>query len=265
MNCKEVSNLKDACADRELDPARTAEIEQHLAGCVACSRAYENIRVLSSTLKSADLYFKAPPQLQQSIQKLVAADAAKRTPEVASQNPPPHVGAYNVWAIVKNLFKFGLPVAGTAVIVFWLATRLVGPSTAERLAQEITASHVRSLMANHLTDVASSDQHTVKPWFDGKIDFAPPVKDLAAQGFALLGGRLDYVQDRQVAALVYQRHKHFVNLFVWPAGDSSNAREKRAVRRGYNLIHWTESGMNFWAVSDLNSDELKEFAKLIKQ
>jgi len=269
VNCKEVADLKDAYADRELDRVRAAEFEQHLSGCRACSQAQENIRVLSSALKSADLYFKAPPQLQQSIHKLVtadvvAADVRRRTPEFPSKNPSPHIGGYNVWAALRNLLKFGLPVAGTAVIAFLLATRLVGPSADQRLAQEITASHVRSLMANHLTDVASSDQHTVKPWFDGKIDFAPPVKDLAAQGFPLVGGRLDYIQDRQVAALVYQRHKHFVNLFVWPAGDSSNAREKRAVGRGYNLIHWTESGMNFWAVSDLNSDELKAFAKLMK-
>ncbi len=160
--------------------------------------------------------------------------------------------------------KWGIPVAGTALIAFLLATALTRPSTDERLAQEVTASHVRSLMAAHLTDVASSDQHTVKPWFDGKIDFAPPVKDLAAQGFPLVGGRLDYLQNRQVAALIYQRHKHFVNLFIWPAPRSSNTTEKPAVRQGYNLIHWNQSGMTFWAVSDLNPAELREFVELIK-
>src|SRR5439155_24132787 len=161
-------------------------------------------------------------------------------------------------------FKWGIPIAGTALIAFLLATSFIRASTDERLAQEVTANHVRSLMATHLTDVTSSDQRTVKPWFDGKIDFSPPVKDLAAQGFPLVGGRLDYLQNRPVAALIYQRHKHLINLFVWPATRNSSRTKKLVVRQGYNLIHWNESGMTFWAVSDLNPVELREFVELIK-
>jgi len=160
--------------------------------------------------------------------------------------------------------KWGIPIAGTALIAFLLATSSIGPSVDDRLAQQVTASHLRSLMANHLTDMVSSDQHTVKPWFAGKIDFAPPVKDLAAQGFPLVGGRLDYLQDRPVAALVYQRNQHKINLFIWPATRTSNTTQKPAVRQGYNLIHWNESGMTFWAVSDLNPAELREFVGLLK-
>ena len=249
MNCQEIEGLKHAYADRELDLVRTTEIEHHLSDCRACSQAYQHIRALGSALKSADLYFKAPAQLKKRIRASLPNEA---------RSSPTTPFAWWQW------LKWGIPVAGTALTALLLATALIRPSTDERLTQEITASHVRSLMAAHLTDVASSDQHTVKPWFDGKIDFAPPVKDLAAQGFPLVGGRLDYLQDRQVAALVYQRHKHFVNLFIWPAPRSSNTTEKLTVRLGYNLIHWKESGMTFWAVSDLNSAELREFADLIK-
>ena len=249
MNCQEIETLKHAYADRELDLVRTTEIERHLSACRACSQAYANIRALGSALQSADLYFQAPVQLQRRI-RATLPNEARNSPTMP----------LNWW----QWLKWGIPVAGTALIAFLLATALTRPSTDERLAQEVTASHVRSLMAAHLTDVASSDQHTVKPWFDGKIDFAPPVKDLAAQGFPLVGGRLDYLQNRQVAALIYQRHKHLVNLFIWPAPRDSNTTEKPAVRQGYNLIHWNESGMTFWAVSDLNSAELREFVELIK-
>jgi anti-sigma factor RsiW len=265
MNCQEIETLKDAYADRELDLVRATEIERHLSDCPACSKAYENIRALSSTLKSADLYFNAPPQLKQSIRNLVAADARKRTGvEVRSENPPHDVGSYSFWSFVKNVLRFSLPIAGTAAVALLLTIMLIRPGADERLAQEVTASHLRSLMANHLTDVASSDQHTVKPWFAGKVDFAPPVKDLSAQGFPLLGGRLDYLADRTVVALVYQRNQHKINLFIWPATRDANTTEKLAVRRGCNLVHWNQSGMTFWAVSELNPGELRRFAELIK-
>jgi len=249
MNCQEIEALKHAYADRELDLVRTTEIEQHLKSCSACSQAYENIRALSSALKSSDLYFKAPAHLERRIRASLPREA-RRSP----------TKLFGWW----QGLKWGIPIAGTALIAFLLATSFITSSTDERLAQEVTANHVRSLMATHLTDVTSSDQHTVKPWFEGKLDFAPPVKDPAARGFPLGGGRLDYLQNRPVAALVYQRHKHFVNLFIWPATRSSNETEKAVVRQGYNLIHWNESGMTFWAVSDLNPVELRGFAELVK-
>jgi anti-sigma factor RsiW len=120
------------------------------------------------------------------------------------------------------------------------------------------------MMANHLTDVPSSDQHTVKPWFDGKLDFSPPVIDTTEQGFPLMGGRLDYAGNRPVAALIYQRRKHFINLFVFPASDSSEGGSKITVRQGYNVIHWNRSGMTFWAVSDINLSELQEFTQAVQ-
>jgi len=129
---------------------------------------------------------------------------------------------------------------------------------------EIVSGHVRSLMADHLTDVASSDKHTVKPWFDGKLDFSPAVVDLADHGFPLVGGRLDYLGSRSVAALVYARQKHFINLFVWPSTREGDLGEPKSSRHGFHLIHWNAAEMSYWAVSDLNPAELEEFAGLIR-
>jgi anti-sigma factor RsiW len=154
------------------------------------------------------------------------------------------------------------PVAAGALVL--VAALTFVPTVDKRLTGEVVSSHVRSMMANHLTDVASSDQHTVKPWFDGKVDFAPPVTNLTAFGFPLVGGRLDYLQSRPVAAAVYQRNKHIINLFVWPASRNRNTTKKLGVEKGYNVISWEGPGMNFCAVSDLNPVELREFTDLLK-
>jgi anti-sigma factor RsiW len=150
--------------------------------------------------------------------------------------------------------SFGLGAACAAVLAFLLLTPAMPPG----LTDQIVAGHVRALQPGHLQDVASEDRHTVKPWFDGRLDFAPPVKDLAAARFPLTGGRLDYLDGRPVAALIYQRDKHIVNLFVWPGiGDTP---PETAERQGYNIVHWSQAGMNFWAVSDVELSQLKEFA-----
>jgi anti-sigma factor RsiW len=152
----------------------------------------------------------------------------------------------------------GFAAACLALLVAIAGTR---PSGQQRIEQEVVSSHVRSLMANHVYDVASSDQHTVKPWFDGKLDFAPPVKDLVAQEFPLAGGRLDYIGNRAVAALVFQRHKHIINLFIWPVKDADASPTVSPPIQGYNVVRWSAHGMTFWAVSDLNETELMEFAQ----
>ena len=149
----------------------------------------------------------------------------------------------------------------------WRVLPGISRSSDELLAQELVSNHVRSLLlgGSHLTDVLSSDQHTVKPWFDGKVDFAPPVKDFSSQGFPLIGGRLEYLNNRAVAALIYQRQKHYINLYIWPAEQSNATSEVGTKRQGYNLLHWTNSGMTYWAISDLNGVELHEFARLVQE
>jgi anti-sigma factor RsiW len=154
--------------------------------------------------------------------------------------------------------------AAAAIVLLALVPFLRGPSTEEMLTREVVSSHVRSLMASHLTDVSSSDQHTVKPWFNGMVDFSPPVEDLANQGFPLIGGRLDYLDNRPVAALIYQRDKHFINVFIWPSSESSNSGIKSETRQGYHVFHWTRSGMTYWAVSDLEESQLQEFVQLLQ-
>ncbi len=249
MDCKNARILIAGYLDHELDPVRTLEIEDHLHGCTVCSQSYKDHQILSAGLRTDSAYFKAPADLQKRIQRSVR-QAAKA--ESASR-----------W-LSWSWGRMAAPLAAAALVLFTLVPFLRGPSTEEILAREVVSSHVRSLMANHLADVSSTDQHTVKPWFNGKLDFSPPVADLAKQGFPLVGGRLDYLDKRPVAALIYQREKHLINVFIWPSSESSDSGIKAETRQGYHVYHWTRSGMTYWVVSDLEQNQLQEFAQLLQ-
>jgi len=258
--------LIHAYLDGELDLLNTVQLEGHLRECAACAEASRNHQTLRSAITSGGFYFKAPNNLTERIHlALQEADQAgphtsTSAQEISGQMPSQHKRMR--WQFSWVLAGLAAAAAMAALVVWRFDPAISRPSRDDLLAKEVLASHVRSLMANHLTDVPSSDQHTVKPWFNGKLDFSPPVKDLSGDGFPLVGGRLDYLEDKPVAALVYHRRKHLINLFAWPS--DSDSGQKTVMRQGYNLLHWTQSGMTYWAVSDLNSSELQEFVHLVQ-
>ena len=264
MNCKEVINLMDGYLDSELDPITSQTIEQHLRDCPSCDRAYTAHGSLMRAIGSASPYHKSPAGLRERIQFSLREEIAEHPMRDLSQlaqrlSPKPQAGARTIHVGTPwNWLALAAAIIFAAIITFNLMPRL-RPGADQLLATQLIASHVRSLMANHLTDVASSDQHTVKPWLDTKLDFAPAVPDLSGKGFPLVGGRLDYLDSRPVATLIYQRRKHFINLFVWPTESNAAKATKTISRQGYHLLHWADSDFNYWAVSDVNADELQTF------
>jgi anti-sigma factor RsiW len=246
MNCNETHPLLHAYVDSELDLVRSLEVERHLKTCATCMAVKRSLQSLHSNLRHSDLSYQAPDALRARILRSV-----RTTPdETAPRNSRPWMWQW-----------LALGAIGFAIVALMLQP--VGISENNRLADEAISNHVRSLMAGHLMDVASTDQHTVKPWFNGKIDFAPVVKDFATEGFPLVGGRLDYLNGQTVAALVYHRNQHTINVFVWPA--KNKAPETSGERRGYSVINRDVNGLHYCIVSDLNAKELGDFANLLAE
>lgn len=257
MNCAETQELIHGYLDSELDLVTSLDVERHLQECATCMQAYKNHRIVQTALRTSGLYAEAPPTLRDRLRALPRNEMEWESPVPAKAEPLAHRSPWQVLAVAASL--------ALVAVTVWVLARHTSSRPSELLAQEMISSHVRSLMAEHLTDVSSSDQHTVKPWFNGKLDFSPQVKDLASQGFPLVGGRLDYLNDRPVAALVYRHRQHIINLFVWPEAEQPGAAEKMVSRQGYHLLHWVAGGMNYSAVSDLNEAELREFAHAFQQ
>jgi len=249
MTCEQAQPLLSAYVDRELDITKSLEIESHVRECNRCSAMLQQHEALRSALNAASLAFVPPTGLERRVRKAVRREAQ---PRVLFTLAPWR------WAAV--------PMAATlAAALTWSVAIHRGGTTGEDVVlSELVSGHIRSLMVDHLVDVATSDQHTVKPWFNGKVDFAPPVTDFTASGFPLVGGRVDYIAGRPVAVLVYHRRQHVVNVFIWPSGSDDDQGLRTLASEGYHLLRWTRSGLTFWAVSDVNAVDLESLAGLLR-
>jgi anti-sigma factor RsiW len=253
MNCQECRDYIDPYFDSELDTGDAIRVREHLRDCPECRQRLQSREALRGLLGDPELKFEIPETLREGL----ISRFRPRTTSVRER----FAGKYtDRWIFVP------LALAAAIALLFGLAflnknTR-VEPLNDQSLVDEVVADHVRSLLATHLLDVPSTDQHTVKPWFDGKLKFAPPVQDFADHGFRLIGGRLDYLNGQEVAAAVYQKNKHIINLFLWPAESNRNGSPRSFSRNGYNIIHWNYDGFDRWAVSDVSAADLEAFAGL---
>jgi anti-sigma factor RsiW len=247
MSCDRVDTVLHGYFDNELDPVGATEFERHLEQCPECVEALDALNSLDLSMNVAQLYEKAPAPFR----KKVLANLGASRPIATFQ-------ADTTWR--------WLAAAAAILLAVYLGAQLVSSHRAGNyetvLAAEIVDAHLRSLQPGHLTDVVSTDQHTVKPWFNGKLDFSPPVQDFADRGFPLQGGRMDVIHGHSVAALVYARGKHFVNVFVWPT-DEKDAAPHSGTQQGYQWIEWRKAGMEFYAVSDAAPSALDQLHSLL--
>jgi len=243
MNCDEAGVLLHALIDGELDAGNARVVEGHLTTCPICAAHLREMQELRKAMSPASLRHAAPASLRARIE---------------GKLPAPRAGVASRRSVIKG-FAFGA--TASALAASGVLVMVMRSGDEQRLLGEVVSAHLRSLQAQHLTDVVSTDQHTVKPWFNGRLDVAPPVVDLTALGFTLLGGRLDYIDTKPVAAIVYRRRVHVINLFCAPASGVSVRAAKMESLQGFNVRRWTENGLNLWAVSDIGADELMEFGE----
>ena len=246
MTCSSVAPLLEAHLDGELDANQQALVREHLDQCPSCGAAYGRLERLREDLRSPSLYFRAPESLGRRV-----ASALRESPQTQA------LTLVWPWKWIALAASIALAISLGANL---LLTRTYRTEN-QLMAREVVSSHVRAMLGTHLMDINSSDRHTVKPWFSDKLDFSPSVRDLAGQGFPLAGGRVDYLDARPVAALVFRRNRHVITLFTWPSGRSSTTEVSQ---NGYQVVAWTQDTMTYWAVSDLNREELQQFARLYR-
>jgi mycothiol system anti-sigma-R factor len=256
MDCKDVRGHLHSYLDQELEGSSMLDLERHLDSCDACRTEVARFSTVRKAIGTHATYHRAPAGLARRIRARVAVtESAPQAPRRRQWWP-----AGSPIAARPQWLQLGAAIAATALVTWTAALHFAAPAGDESIAERVIAGHARSVVTGHLADVASSDQHSVKPWLSSRLDFSLPVVDLTGSGFPLLGGRLDYLDERPVAALVYRHREHVINLFVWPLRDGGDTAPVRSVaRRGYNVLHWTEGGMAFWAVSDLNATEMRSF------
>jgi anti-sigma factor RsiW len=250
MNCDQARQLLHAYLDDELDLATALQVEAHLPDCAKCRQELAAAQAIRTAAAQPAVYYAAPSALRDRLAQAIRTEAAK------SDAPLKLMNSASWW---KRPMAFSA-LAAAMLLIVGSSFLFMQHSASNAQIAELVGSHVRSLEADHLLDVQSTDQHTVKPWFAGKIDFSPPVVDLSAEGFPLIGGRLDYLGQTKVAALIYRRNKHVINLFIWPGEGASETDFKQ----GFNLIRFECKGMTCWAVSDVNAAELQQFVDLFK-
>jgi anti-sigma factor RsiW len=253
MNCTQSRELIGPELDGEVDLMASLELKRHVEGCVACARAQQRMRAVRNAVTASAPYHRAPGQFSDQIRAAIRREVA---PAPALNHGRPLI------AFLLRPLAMAAALLLVAGVTWNVARQSLRVSPADGLSREVVAAHVRSLMAEHLYDVRSSNQHTVKPWFNGKLDFAPEVRDLADAGFPLEGGRLDYLNGRAVAALVYRHKLHVINCFVWPAGNGDPVKASSA--QGYALLTFTDRGLVWCMISDAAPATLEEFARALR-